>query len=61
MVRPGRGCPADLDAIFMLLKARDLAPAPYLDVERGRPLAQDRLQALLIDPEHAPFGLALRV
>ena len=28
MVRPGRGGPADLDAIFMLLDARDLAPAP---------------------------------
>jgi hypothetical protein len=42
----------------MLLQARDLAPAPYLDVERGRPRAQDRLQALLVHPEHAPFGLA---
>jgi len=39
MVRPSRGDPADLDAIFMLLDARDLAPAPHRDVERGRPLA----------------------
>ena len=59
--RSGRGGPADLNALGMLLEARNLAPAPYLDVERGRPLAQDRLQALLVDPAHAPFGLALRI
>ena len=47
MVRPGRGDPADLDAIGPLLDARDLAPAPYLNIERGRPLTQDHLQALL--------------
>src|SRR5215212_6912520 len=40
--------------------ARNLAPASQRDVERGRPLAQDRLQALLVDPAHAPFGLVLR-
>jgi hypothetical protein len=51
----------DRHAIVMLLDARDLAPAPYLDVERRRLLAQDRLRALLVDPAHAPFGIACRV
>ena len=61
LVWPGRGGPADLDALGMLLEARNFAPASHLNAKRGRPLAQDRLQALLVDPAQAPFGLALRI
>src|SRR5690606_31856615 len=61
LIRSGCRHPPDLNAVVVLRDAHDFASAPYLDAEFRHPRGEKSLHALLVDPSHAPFGLARRV